>query len=668
MATRISMFDPRSVSTSNVTAKNGTPISDTQLFAVEEERQDSSDMKFIERKVDTKTREQGFSIEVVNKKLKNTVTDPTKNPALAHLWNREISKALRHRTDFGFCAVQLRQIRDPSALTTANSSALDEKTIRELQEEDELDNSQEAQEEVEYQKDIIQEEIDELQKKRPVRPPSLEDPKIQGYKVLRVMDPLYEYYIKFFTTPDGNRQYHAFPRSDLTANAVPIPNSRVYIFYEPDANGKPDSPFISCLSDLQQLRTYRERHEVRDWRGTYPPLFFADSPKGESVIPNTTTISYADAPLDANNIPPPEAPSAYSQTAPLSRNMPEHSLQRRLAQLEYGSRYIRNAVKDAREGTFSSGTALEKPHFHTQLNRLTHIPPIDQFGPYMPLPEHVTLAANGPQIKQAESWEFNILQTMARIANITGVRPEILTGERAKLGADVELQQDENDSTIRAIQQDMERFVAQVFIDIFAPIQQKNIQYAVRETRYRIRMEALLALKEEREEKRREVLAEIDRLDALTVETGEENTRVAIGRRRTQLVKILSAFEEPDDGAEMQVARQQLSLNDQQFEEYYQIKLESETQVVVHFHENPTLSPEGIKELMEIGSITKETGRKLMLKYRGLPESMLATEAELEAEFKIDAKHQAVLDEQKQALKPKPAAKSGDKPKPAAKD
>jgi hypothetical protein len=659
------MFDPRTVSTANVLAKDGVPISDTLLFAVEEEREVSSDMKFIERKIDTKTREQGFSIEVSNSRLKTLIADPTKNPALANLWNKEISKALRHRTDFGFAAVQLRLIRDPSALIAASSSVLSEKTLRELQEDDELDNSEEAQEEIEEQKDIVQNEIDALEKRRPTKPVSLEDPQIQGYKVPRVMDPIYEYYVKFFTLPDGNRQFHAFPRSDLTANAVPIPNSRVYVFFEPDANGKPDSPFISCLSDLQQLRTYRERHEVRDWRGTYPPLFFADSPKGEPVIPNTTTISFAEAPTDPNNIPPPE--SSYSQTSPLARNMPEHSLQRRLAQLAYGSKYIKGAVEDARAGTFESGTTLQKPQFNSQLNRLTHIAPIDQFGPYMPLPEHVTLAANGPQIKQAESWEFNITQIMARIANITGVRPEVLTGERAKLGAEVEQRQDENDSTIRAIQQEMERFVAQIFIDIFAPIQSQNIQYAVKEHRYRIRMEALLMVKEKREETRREVLAEIDRLDALTRETGEENTRVSIGRRRTQLVKVLSAFEEPDEGIEMQVARQQMTLSDKQFEEFYQIKLEQETQVIVHFHENPTLSPEGIKELQEIGAITKENARRLLLKYRGLPESMLATEAELEAEFKIEAKHQAVLDEQKQALKPAAGEKSAaKKPKPAS--
>ena len=658
-ATRISMFDPRTVSTSNVLAKDGTPISDTQLFAVAEEREDSSDMKFLERKVDTKTKEQGFTIEVINSKLKSTITNPTDNPALANLWNKEISKGLRHRTNYGFAAVQIREIRDPTAITAATSTALDKKTLRDLQDEDELDNSQEAQEEIEKEKDLIQQEIESLEKQRPTKVTSLEDPRIQGYKVPRVMDPLYEYYIKFFTMPDGSRQYHAFPRSNMTANAVPIPNSRVYIFYEPDANGKPDSPFISCLSDLQQLRTYRERHEIRDWKGTFPGIFFADSPKGESVIPNTTTISYAEAPLDANHIPPPDSGGAYSQTSPLNRNLPEHSLQRRLAQLNYGSRYLKNAVAEAKSGTFSNGTKIEIPHFHNQLNRLTHIGPIDQFGPYMPLPENVSLAANAPQPKQAEGWELRVQQLMASIANATGVLPEILTGERAKLGADVETRQDENDSTIRAIQRDMERFVGQVFIDIFAPIQRKRIQYAVQETRYRLRMEALLQVKQQREETRRQVLEEIDKLDALIAETGEENTRVAIERRRTQLVKVLSAFEDPEEGSETQVAQQEITMSDHQFEEFYQIQLEQETEVQVHFHENPTLSPEGIKELVVEGAITKETGRKLLLKYRGLPESMLATPAELEAEFQVDAKRQAVLDAQKQALKPTPTPKPG---------
>jgi hypothetical protein len=440
------------------------------------------------------------------------------------------------------------------------------------------------------------------------------------------------------------------------------------MFFEPDANGNPDSPFISCLEDLQQLRTYRERHEVRDWRGTHPPLFYADNPKGEAVIPNTTAIPTIEAPQDPDHVPIPESSNAYAPTAPLARVMPKDSLERREAQLEYGTRWIRKAVEEAVAGTKSKGTSIEKPHFHKQLNRLTHLSAIDQFGPYMPLPEHVTISANIPQPKQAESFEFTITQLMARIANVTGVPPELLTGERAKVVAEVGLRQDENDSVIRGIQRQLERFVAQIFIDIFAPLQRERIQYSVKETRYRLRMEALLMYKQEREEKRRQIQAEIDRVDALIKETGEENTRVAIERRRTQLIKVLAAFEDPEEDSQFQALNEEMATMDQHFEEFYQIQMEKETQVIVRFHENPTLSPEKITQLQEMGAISKDTSRRMMLKYYGLPEEILATEAELEADFKTEAKHQAVLDAQQQALKPAAGTKPAKSAKPKSKD
>jgi hypothetical protein len=663
---RMSMFDPRNAVAANVNNKDGIVINDQKLFAVEEERRISSDMKVIERKLNTKTMEQGFSIEVKNGQSKTGITSPTDNPYLAHLWETEIAKANLHRTDFGFAAVQIREIRNPDAKIVDASKIVDEKTLRELEEEDELDDSSEAQEEVGRERDLIQEEIDALEKQRPTKPESILDPDVQSYRVPRVMDPINEYLVKIFTLPDGSRHFLAFPRGTVgDANAKPIPNSRVYIFFEPDAQGNPDSPFISCLEDLQQLRTYRERHEVRDWRGTNPPIFYAESPKGESIIPNTTVMPTVEAPQDPTHIPAPER-SGYGSTAPLARVMAKDSLERREAQLNYGTRWIRQAVEGAVAGSFPKGATVEEVHFHSQLNRLTHLGAIDQFGPYIPLPEHVTISSNAPQPKQAESFEFTITQLMARIANVTGVQPEMLTGERAKVGAEVGVRQDENDSVIRAIQRQLERFVAQVYIDIFAPLQKQRIEYSIKETRYRLRMEALLMYKEQREEMRRQLEAKIDQVDAVIDETGEENNRVAIERKRTQLIKALSTFEEPDEGVHIEQATQQMALLDRQFEEYNQIRLEKETQVVVRFHENPTLSPEKILQLEQMGAISKENSRKMMLKYFGLPEEILATDAEREADFKVEAKHQAVLDEQKQAMKPTPASGSS-KPKPAPK-
>lgn len=655
------MFDITETLSGRWSGRAGVRILDGFTFHIAEEHQRNSLMPSIEQKLVAKTLEQGFTIEVLRGAggssnsdadvKREKITDPQKNPFLSQLWNEAAAEAMRHRLRYGFCVIQRRLIRDPFKAENlqqqaAAVSSRHRLNTREAASAHAAVNDTAENVEIDGELDIAQFFADEraaLQKHKPKSAPSLQDPAVLGYQVPHVLNPLTECYVKFFRSPDGSRIYKAFPRNDETQDSQPIPNTRVHIFFPPNDFGVPNSPFLFCLEDLQTVRNMLSRYEQRDYWNTHPPHFYRSVPKagGEAVIPNSTSINYSE--------------TGTEKAAEIQRNwagpvqVEPQSVDKRIAQLELSNNYMKHALNDSVSKAVPPGTQLSRPLYNNQLEKLTYIQPIDQFGPRQIIPEQMELASNVPHPTHAPDFMAVYSNYIQRICAVCGIMSESLLGDRSTVAADAEMRRIDGDSAIRTVQRELERMLAQIYVDIFTPVHRAQIVAEIAEKRYQARL-AELDSSEALHHEGLELKREVDELKAAMSRMPEGEERVALHDVRRKKKDRLGELPELDFNADRMPwddQNEQIRIEDEieqgQVDEYLRIRMESEMRVEVHVRENPSLTYEDAKKLFDAKVITLATFGKIALRLLGLPEEYQATEAELTADAKTQAKREELF-------------------------
>lgn len=650
------MFDIAEQLNNKWDGRSGVRIQDGFLLQVEEERRQNSLMWSIESKVNTKTLEQGFSVEVMKSGgFSSKIVDPNDSPYLAHLWNGELQKVNNYRLRVGYCVVQKRVIRDPNAIpdeeaeTAQEAAEIAQRRSRLPQQTvmaDATDNPEvTADEEISQ---FLERERGRLSRRKPRAAPSLKRQEVLGYEVPYVLDLVSDCYVKFYTGPDKKRIYRAFPRTMETQSTQPLPDTIVIVFHEPDAYGVPQSPFLACLEDLAAARGMLHRWDERDYWNTHVPYVYKSVPRGagEAIVPEGTHINFATTGTEQ-----PGEHVAPVWKAPV--RMEDHTLDKRIAQLEASNRYMENALDDSVSKAAPAGTQLTRPRYHNQLERLTHIKPIDQFGPYHIIPDQMELASNAPRPIHSGDWEkmYNIL--MIRIANACGVMPESFTGDKTVVSADAENCRTEADSAVRAAQTHIERTIAQIYVAIFMPIHREEIRSELKQRRFEKRMAALEQSDEQHRQRvlLREEIAELERALQTSPEDGHEKAKLhddkqAKVRKLAEMPALdIDAESMPwDDKREYTGDTGQKHLQDDMMfgnsDEFMQVRMEMQLQVKVHVRENPSLSYEDTRTLYNDKVITRERFGRMALRTLGLPEDYLASDQELDKESQLLAKRE----------------------------
>lgn len=662
---QISMFDLAEHLNNKWDGRNGVRIQDGYLAQVEEERRQNSLIWSIEQKSITKILEQGFEIEVIKSGgIREKITDPNETPFLAALWHEQISDAIRFRLRYGFCVVVPRVIRNPFSASAERERLEAEEAKQQLQKKSNLpaqtsiadtaDNPESATNDEEI-KQFLLNERNRMEKSRPRDAPSMRDTEVLGYSVPQILNPLTECYIKFYTGPDEQRVYQAFRRKVETNSNQPIPNSLVIIFNAPDSDGVPQSPILACLEDLQTARGMFQRWEQRDFINTHQPWVYRSIPRtgGESLIPNETHINYSETGTE-------EAGGTMPSSVWKGKvRVEDHTLEKRIAQLEASNRYMDKALEDSLEKAMTPGTKMTRPMYNHQLEKLTHIKAIDQFGPYHIIPEQMEISPNVPKPQHSQDWlaVYNLLIT--RIFNTVGVTSESFTNDHAITSADAESRRNESDSALRAAQSEIERTIAQIYVAIFMPIHKAEIAAKLGQNRYDRRSERLRQ-SEDANDRRITLHKEIEELRRAFASTAEDGVaRPQLHDDKKKKKRELSAIplldidadEMPwDDDKEYTgdtgVKTEHDRIDQGERDKYMQIYLETQLQVKVHVRENPSISYIDAKNLHTDKIITRERFGQMALRVLGLPADYLATEEELNKESLMLAKREKNYNDQ----------------------
>lgn len=659
-------------------SRSGVRIIDGFQFQVEEERRVNSLMWSIEQKIVVKTMEQGFGIEVIKSGgVKEKITDPNENPFLSALWNHQIAEAQRFRLRVGYCVIVPRVIRNPFSAAAEQERREAEQLRREVNLKSNLpqqtaitdatDNPEAANDE-EIQR-FLQSERKRMDESRPASAPSMKSEEVLGYSVPHVLDPLTECFVKFYIGADGSRVYRAFPRSLETQNTQPIPNSIVIIFKAPDNRGVPQSPFIACLEDLQTARGMLQRWEQRDWINTHPPWVYKSVPRtgGESIIPNETQINFAESGTEEAGV---------NTVWKGKVRMEDHTLEKRIAQLEASNRYMKDKVEDSVSKAVPPGTPITQPKYNHQLDKLTHVGAIDQFGPYHIIPDQMDLATNIPKPIHSSDWMqvWNILMT--RIANATGVMPETFTNDHSVVAADAESRRSEGDSAVRAAQTEIERMIAQIYVAIFMPIHKAEIAAELKQKGHARRSDLLREAETQNSQRLqlRKQIADLEDAFNSTPEDGETRTKLhdekkARLRDLSDIPQLdIDADEMPWDESKKYTGDRGIQQEADQYQQgdadmYMQIYLETKLQIRVHVRENPSITFSDAKSLFDSKIITRERFGQISLRVLGLPPEYLATEAELDKESTMLAKREKRYNEASGANDLARASTDGNYPK-----
>lgn len=629
--TRISIFNPAAYAMSQaLPEQNIQRISDGLLFCVSEERNASASlMANVEQSLVAKVlTDQGFEIHVkgVLAGANVGITDPAENPYLMNLWLEELSKALVHGCYYGYAAISIRTIYEPGTDPIEK--------LREELEKETRSTTTSARVKTEYNKDMTQEDenvafLEEeyerlMQKEKPTAPPDFDNPKTKSYRVPRTMNPLTEYWVGKRTHADGSVRYDAFLREKVNTN-VPIPDSFVFIFREPDEFNMPRSMFLDCLADIQVLRAMLGRYQLREYNLTNPVNFFqAKQQASQSIIPNETHIAYSTTGAEE---PGDGVGTMVRRTTGWTgdKTLEENTLEKRKQILAEANRYMSDAIRISMADVKEPGTQLKLPKYHKQLGHLSYLKKINPFEPYFIIPDQMELSPNVPKAVQPGDWTFVIRLLQTNIANACSVMPQVLTGERAVVGADVELNREDNNSRIRLLQRQMERLIGTTYVQAFAPLHKLQIRYSIAEVKFQRRLR-LLAEADTRERLRQQLRQRYETLTRAMEATLEENARSEMFDLRTEVQQQLSLLPEFDPKAasfEWDLDSTQSDLGNHTTE-YWQIVIEAKLQVVVHVFENPSLTFDELQKLMQARCLDELMFRKLALRTYGLPEEYIS--------------------------------------------
>ena len=501
-----------------------TFVGDDLLFQMAMEAHGNPHIFTLENYLINKVTAAGYSIEFSQAGRQYTVTDKHQNRIMYLYWEREIKAMLRSILRYGFCAVRYCKLD-----TAAGSS-----------------------------------------------------PQF----VPRCMDPVAEYSMRFRINDDGTRDYLAYARAKV-AQDKPIPNSRVFLMYEPEADGTLQSPLQKCFTEIQRLRGYWERSEQQDFRNSNPVYIYEIESKDSSIIPAGL---------------PDEALAEYEagQVVRAQGQLPlQYNQLQQMYSQEMGNRFMQQEFQ--RE--IVNGLPPEKLYqkaYNPLMRAFTDVPVPDPFRPEKLLSQHQRLARGAPQPKSLPSFEKVVEMLVRTIANAYGVPPEVVESGKGSITAGVQFSTQQLNTTIQAYQRELERFIVQIYLDIHID----------------------------------------DHLDAVRKVMNEMN------RARLEKAKSESAISERADEADAE--EQPKRAKKRNFDNLLltpqeRTEIERSVTVDVHFNVNPSFDMATLLMYRDQRVISHEDFQRIALSMAGLPQSMALSRTDIEAEARQEAKRQKIL-------------------------
>lgn len=263
---------------------------------------------------------------------------------------------------------------------------------------------------------------------------------------------LEEYYMQWRIGKNGMREYLAF-QIDNEQNATVIPQSRVFIFYEPDHDGTPSSPIQKCLEKVKQLREYWERNSIADHKNTFPNHVFGITPTKEKVIPNrgidATDAEYLDKDLELPHMPltDEEFRAKYSSERGIELM---RALMRREQIIEENEQHYGYTTKYI-------------PHTRKFMN-------VAQTSPFLPsklLPESINLQSGAPRAIPLSNFPTIIQQLLQDVSICTGVPADVIYSGSKKFQSELQLAQHGINTTVQFWQHHLERHIVTMYLDIY---------------------------------------------------------------------------------------------------------------------------------------------------------------------------------------------------------
>ena len=530
-------------------------VRDDLLFQIGMEEQGSWIIWTLENYLVNKVTAEGFSMEFSQAGRRYTITDMHQNRVMYIRWEEEIKRMLRHIIRYGFCAVRYVEIKGS---------------------------------------------------------------KDEDRFVPRCMDPIAEYSVRFRINDDGTRDYVAYERNKIIQDK-PIPNTRVFVAFDPEADGTINSPLQRCFSEIQRVRGYWERDEQKDFRNTHPLFIYEIDNSKDLLIPAGI---------------PDEAVPEYNMNrgSTVANTTLEREQVASMRGYEIGDKFYQQQFQQEIQNGLPPEDLFRRT-YDPLLRRFTDTPMPNPFKPEKLLSQNIKLSRGAPQPKSQPNFEKIIENLTRSISNCFGVPPDVLEGGKGQFSANVQFSTQQLNTTVQSYQRILERFIVIMYLDIYSDQHLSLINKVVTEmNRERIRRSSA-------EQK-----------------TGSE--RIEEKRDATDKTKESDSEEPPKSN------KNKRSISDLIVSESERLEIEKSVVVEVHFNVNPSFDFDTLAKYAEKNIISHEDFQHIALKMAALPESMAMTPSQIDRQTEQEAKRQKILaPEPRQSASAAAPKRPGDQPK-----
>ena len=492
--------------------------------------------------------------------------------------------------------------------------------------------------------------------------------------VPRVMDPETECTVRFKTGPDGQRHYYACPLNFSTTTAKnasefsqqSLPNTTVIVFTHPTSLGRILSPLQACEEHLRGLQNGIDLSDIRDNLNTSRPLLYTATSKQDHLIPNISAAPPAvDPPFPIDG--PPDR----------QRQTEQRRLQKALGEMSQGPQWqdIAKAVARFQE---EQGSDLHKAaesaaqetlydkQWNAQLGRYSHVQPINPFGKFLLLPTGVDYAQRDSTYKTDEDLVYKTELKIRIVSATLGFPRSELAAAQSRIAAESNQEEERSNSIIKQLQMELERAVARIYLDVFAPkyigLMSEMVATYVRRQFVFDQLEILADAVAKATQKVNDLSLLIDQVEELGAKSLLQPKLLRAQQRKRGLEVLFETaktnrWQAIQDEITFHASMgQQRSASFQSINSELQRLLEKEVSVTVKFLDNSKLTPAEISFLKEIGAVTLNDARRLALYRNDLAETWLPTPEKLLEDARWEAKRQKILN----PPPPKPAP--GEKP------
>jgi len=458
----------------------------------------------------------------------------------------------------------------------------------------------------------------------------------------RVMDLATEVFVKVTEHADRHRDYTAYYRQKLlngVVQGIKLENAMVYVATDPTFEGYVRSPLQQVLELCAQLRGYSGRREIQDTRATMRERTIWYDGRQRTVMDTDMELNTATLQQHGETVPGYRLSEigGDKQYKPGNQRIQiPGSLEHQKAVISAGNAFLHaqdNKDKDKGAPTSNNGImppTLSQRHYNPLLGRWTDVPLFNFWEPYQKLNQFERLENQSDYnfVNAHYVDEYNLI--VRQICSRFGVPFEWVIGGKIGLTSEVEFSLKQFDTSVRALQTNLELIIARLYIAIYGVDFIDRVKANFNKA----------AFESEAEENKRELAEE---------EEEERNGSEPGSKRRKR------DGDEEEDTEKPSKKNRKFFLTDDDID-----RIKALVKVVVHFNENPVITQQVIDHFETKGYITRDTAALLSFQIAGLPESYIATEEELlkQAKFKRKLDElQAVQPEQ-----PKKPGESGSKP------